>query len=546
MERAQLSRAPVQQVADVVARIFVPCVVELACLTWVVWYILVYRLEVIPTSSIAGSGAESEWPELDKFFFVLEHGLTVLLVACPCALGLATPTAVMTSTGVAAKHGILVKSGAVPLELGSKITHMVLDKTGTLTIGKPKVKAVAALELNASPAWTKLMAAFRALSVPATCSSPSSTSCRPSLSWLQVSPGAWTSSRAASDDVAEAAVPATQEEAERALWWAIGAAELSSEHPLAKELVDVANAVTLVEQVPMENFANVTGVGVKGTVGGADVFVGSVKQVFQGCDEEAEAAMALLQWAGNARVDGSTVVAIAIDGMPLATVALRDSLAPHAKACITELQTKGTEVWICTGDHMASAQAIARECGVDVSRIVAEALPADKVAVVQRLQEVKTKGSRSIVAMVGDGINDAPALAAADLGIAIGAGHNVTVEAADVVLVRMDLRDLVSFCSLARETLSTIWRNFLWAFLFNSCALPIAAGGLWHFRILMTPQIAICLMMSSSLLVVFSSLSLRRFRPQHHKSCEDERSRLEGIHAALQDLDAGFRPLFKA
>jgi len=509
MEKAQLARAPVQQVADIVSRIFVPVVVELACLTWLVWYVLVYRLEVIATGTIAGSGGESAWPELDKFFFVMEHGLTVLLVACPCALGLATPTAVMTATGVAAKHGILVKAGAVPLELGSKLTHVVLDKTGTLTSGKPKVQSVAALEIGTSPAWAKLLAAFRASS----CSSPCSSSF-PKLSWIKVE----------SDSLTKAVEEeSTLQESERALWWAIGAAELSSEHPLAKELVDVANSADLVAQVPVTNFENITGVGVKGTVGGAEVFVGSAKRVLQGAGTDAHPEVAALaDWVQSAREDGSTVIAMSVDGTPLAAVALRDSISPYALACVTDLQLKGAEVWICTGDHAVAAQAIAEECGVSHGRIVSEALPADKVALVQRLQEGKTKGKRNVVAMVGDGINDAPALAAADLGIAIGAGHNVTVEAADVVLVRTDLRDLVSFCSLARETLATIWRNFLWAFLFNSCALPIAAGALFHFNILMTPQIAICLMMSSSLFVVFSSLSLRGFRPKNtgKKDCE--------------------------
>jgi len=390
--------------------------------------------------------------------------------------------------------------------LGSQITHMVMDKTGTLTVGKPKVKAVAALELGGCPAWEKLLLSYRQSCAGSSKSTPLTP---PLLTWLQ----------AAETSLLTAELPSvetsTQEEAQLALWWAIGAAELSSEHPLAKELVDVASGVANAEQVPAKNFENITGIGVKGNVGGVNIFVGSAKFVLQGDHTQSAATHALAEWINGARTDGCTVVAVAVDNMPLAAVALRDQLAPHAKACVEHLQQRGTEVWICTGDHQASAQVIARECGVDAANIVAEALPADKVALVQRLQGEKgAKGKKSIVAMVGDGINDAPALAAADLGIAIGCGHNVTVDAADVVLVRMDLRDLVTFCALARDTLSTIWRNFLWAFMFNSCALPVAAGGLWHFRILMTPQIAICLMMSSSLLVVFSSLSLRGFTPQ--------------------------------
>merc|ERR1719221_1507675 len=160
-----------------------------------------------------------------------------------------------------------------------------------------------------------------------------------------------------------------------------------------------------------------------------------------------------------------------------------------------------------------AANVVAKEVGIDPARVCAEALPGDKVAKVQELQEGSPGSSRHIVAMVGDGVNDAPALAAADLGVAIGAGHDVTVDAADIVLVRTELADLVAFFALAQATLKTIWRNFMWSFIFNLCALPVASGAFWRRGILMTPQIAVCLMLSSSLSVVFSSLSLRRFRP---------------------------------
>jgi cation transport ATPase len=251
----------------------------------------------------------------------------------------------------------------------------------------------------------------------------------------------------------------------------------------------------------------------------------------------------LADWAEACGQDGSTVVAVAVNGEPLGVICLQDTLAPHARACVAELQCAGVEVWMCTGDSSQAALAVAKHCGIPPSQVVSEALPKDKVALVEQLQGVANNeqlalsmamcredagetgpvftggpssgmASGRIVAMVGDGVNDAPALSAADLGVAIGAGHDVTVDAADVVLVRADLRDLVIFLSLARDTLATIWRNFLWALVFNMCALPVAAGALFNFKIYLTPAVAACLMLSSSLFVVFSSLSLRRFKPK--------------------------------
>mmetsp|Transcript_76492 Transcript_76492/g.169518 ORF Transcript_76492/g.169518 Transcript_76492/m.169518 type:complete len:987 (+) Transcript_76492:84-3044(+) len=504
VEQAQLSRAPVQQVADRVAHYFVPFVVCLAITTWITWFVLVYRLKAIAVSSIL-SGRQSEWIELDRLFFVLEHGLTVLLVACPCALGLATPTAVMTSTGVAAKLGILIRNGAVPLEIGSKVTRVVLDKTGTLTCGQPQVKQVAALcpsPGNGDPdsPWKRLTAACReAVGDEAGGEALFATT------WLQDFSGGATKVVLPGTEGAAGRSQARLE-AERALWWAIGSAEMSSEHPLAKALTAVAGKVVRAPLTKPSDFKNITGVGVQCIIQGLEVRVASAQHIC-GLQTDSSSA-AVLEWVQAVRGDGSTVVAVALDGVPLAAVALCDRLTPHAKACVAELQIAGAEVWMCTGDHVAAAGAVAKECGIDASRVVAEALPADKVALVRRLQ-APTADVPNFVSMVGDGVNDAPALAAADLGVAIGAGHNVTVDAADIVLVRTDLRDLTSFFYLARKTLRIIWLNFLWALLFNTCALPVAAGACWHWRVTMTPQIAVCLMMTSSFLVVFTSLSLK-------------------------------------
>jgi len=246
------------------------------------------------------------------------------------------------------------------------------------------------------------------------------------------------------------------------------------------------------------------------TIAGLEVQVASAKHILQ---SQSVSCPVLQEWVQAARADGSTIVCVAVDGTPLAAVALRDSLKPNARAHVATIQMSGVEVWMCTGDNEMAAEVVAKEVGIDSARVYAEALPEDKMAMVQKLQEGSKDSPRHIVAMVGDGVNDAPALAAADLGVAIGAGHDVTVDAADIVLVRTELADLVAFFALARSTLSTIWRNFVWAFIFNLCALPVAAGALWTHGIVMSPQIAVCLMLSSSLFVVFSSLSLRRFQP---------------------------------
>jgi len=518
MESAQLARAPVQQVADVVAYHFVPCVISIAVVTWVSWCVLVYWLDAVPISAIL-RGERSEWPQLDRLFFVLEHGLTVLLVACPCAVGLATPTAVMTATGVAAGHGILVRNGAVPLEFGSKVRRVVLDKTGTLTIGKPNTIAFAAVDpLTAEDSKTgldRLLTSYRqalVAVVPDTVGPQRERRAVPRTSWLRPGDAAGTGGNGVRGPCDEQGL-VERSEVERAVWWAIGSAELSSEHPLAKELVDVAVEAAHTTLMKPCSFEASTGMGVSCVVADIEVQVGSATHILGlggGGDRPA-----IAEWADTWKADGATVILLAVDGMALAGVALRDALAGHAKACVAELQMAGMEVWMCTGDHMAAAQAVACECGIHPTMIVAEALPGDKVATIKRLQTLKTQdGKPSVVAMVGDGVNDAPALAAADLGVGIGAGHEVTVEAADVVLVRTDLRDLVAFFTLAQLTLRTIWRNFLWAFLFNTCALPVAAGALWGYRIVMTPQIAVCLMLSSSLFVVLSSLSLRSFVPK--------------------------------
>merc|ERR1719420_1164988 len=239
--------------------------------------------------------------------------------------------------------------------------------------------------------------------------------------------------------------------------------------------------------------------------------LGSMKSILEEksflCDTSA-----LEDWATKCREEGATVVALAIDGVPLGGVALRDQVAAYAKQCIAKMQEEGIEVWMCTGDHATTAAVIAKEVGIQKWKIVAEALPADKVKTVEKLQK-ENKGN--IVAMVGDGINDSPALATADVGLAIGAGHNVTVDAADAVLIRSDFRNLVTFLQISKAGLATIWRNFFWAFLFNMTAIPVAMGCLVPVGIKFTPYLAVAAMATSSLFVVNCSLNIRNFEPKH-------------------------------
>jgi Cu+-exporting ATPase len=489
VEKAQSNRAPVQTVADNICAWFIPCVLALSVATAFVWYLIVFVFQLQTIKDISPAG--TNWPILEMSLYVMQYGLTTLLVACPCALGLATPTAVMTATGSAAKYGILLKNGGLALENGSKITHMVLDKTGTITEGKPKVHRASAIGLQTeAKAWSTIkeayLAAMKGKAPVAPCES---------VVALETSEG-------------EADATTTA-----ALWWAIGCAEISSEHPLAKVLVDAARIEARGELVEPSNFENIKGKGVKCSLSGMQMHVGSVKAVL----DEAHAGFdkaPLEAWATKCREEGATVIALAINGTPLGAVALRDQVAPYAKQCIAKIQEEGIEVWMCTGDHATTAGVIAKEVGIQKWKIVAEALPADKVKTVEKLQK-ENKEQRNIVAMVGDGINDSPALATADVGLAIGAGHNVTVDAADAVLIRSDFRDLVTFLQLSKAGLATIWRNFFWAFLFNMTAIPVAMGCLVPVGIKFTPYLAVGAMAFSSLFVVNCSLHLRNFVPEH-------------------------------
>jgi len=409
VQEAQSSKAPIQRLADAVAGYFVPAVVALAVVTFAVWY--------------AVSPPESRLP------FALLTFVSVLIIACPCALGLATPTAVLVGTGRGARMGILIKGGAA-LEAAGRLTTVVLDKTGTVTQGKPAVTDVAPVGVSA-------------------------------------------------DDLVRI----------------VASTEQGSEHPLARAVLDAAADRGLT--VPRaEAFEAVAGHGLSATVEGHAVLVGNARLL-------ASRGVAF-DAAVFASAAGRTVLLVALDGRYAGLIAVADPVKPSSKAAVARLKALGLEVVLLTGDNRAAAEAVAREVGID--RVVAEVLPEGKVAEVRRLQ-----AEGEVVAMVGDGINDAPALAAADVGVAMGTGTDVAIEAADITLVRGDLAGVADAVALSRATMRNIRQNLFFAFAYNVVGLPVAAGVLYPLTgWLLSPMLASAAMALSSVSVVTNALRLGR------------------------------------
>ncbi len=418
VEQAQASRAPIQKLADQVAGVFVPAVIALALITFAVWRI------AAPEAGFVGA---------------LIRLVAVLVIACPCAMGLATPTAVMVGTGRGAERGILFKSSAA-LESAHRLTAIVLDKTGTITQGQPAV--------------TDVVVSGRL-------------------------------------DQAEALRLAAS-------------AERGSEHPLGAAIVRAAGERGIPARAP-EAFQSLTGRGIEAQIDGQAVLVGN----FTLMQERGIALNGLEAAARRLQEQARTAMWLAVDGQAAALIAVADTIKEGSREAIAELHRMGLRVAMITGDNAATAQAIAREAGVDT--VFAEVLPGDKAAYVQKLQ---AEGHR--VGMVGDGINDAPALAAADVGIAIGTGTDVAMEAADVTLMRGDLRSVPQALRLSRATLRTIKENLFWAFGYNVILIPVAAGALYPFAWApdflrqLSPILAALAMAFSSVSVVTNSLRLRR------------------------------------
>ncbi|MEX2303085.1 MAG: heavy metal translocating P-type ATPase [Bryobacterales bacterium] len=418
VKKAQGSKAPIARLADVISGYFVPIVIGIAVVTFLAWYMLAP-------------------PEIALRMAVL-NAVAVLIIACPCAMGLATPTAVMVGIGRGAENGILIRSGGA-LEVAHKIDVVVLDKTGTITAGEPRV--------------TDIMT-FGELS-------------------------------------------------EEQFLVAVASAEQRSEHPLAEAIVERARAANLRVADP-ESFDSLPGNGVSAQVGGKRWLIGTKKLLADnGVD-----VTAAQQASDRLAEQGKTVVFAAIDGKIAGLVALADTPKPDAAKAVGRLKEMGLEVVMITGDNQQTARAVAAEVGIE--RVLAEVLPDRKAAEVRRLQ-----AEGHAVAMVGDGVNDAPALAQADLGIAIGAGTDVAIETADMILVRDRLADVAAAIELSRRTLKTIRQNLFWAFAYNVVGIPIAAGVFYPWTgWLLSPIVASAAMAFSSVSVVTNSLRLRAYRPR--------------------------------
>lgn len=419
VEEAQLSKAPIEALADKVSGVFVPVVTAVAIAAALAWL-------------AAGEGPE----------FALRVFVSVLTIACPCALGLATPTAIMVGTGKGAELGILVKNSEA-LETAHKVRVVVLDKTGTITVGKPSVTGVAAF----GPEGDTWGAQNRLLELSA-------------------------------------------------------AAERDSEHPLAAAIVVAARERSLEIPAPSELTA-FPGRGIEAVVGGRKVLVGNERMLSERKVDASRAA----EWAKAQADQGRTAMLVAVDGALAGALSVADTVKIGSAEAVAAFKSLGLQTVMITGDSLPVARTIAREVGVD--RVLAEVLPEDKADEISRLQS-----SGLPVAMVGDGINDAPALAQADVGIALGSGTDVAAETADIVLARSDLRDAVAALALSRATLRNIKQNLFWAFGYNVLGIPIAAGLLHLFGgPLLNPMIAAAAMSFSSVSVVTNALRLRRFRP---------------------------------
>jgi Cu+-exporting ATPase len=416
VSEAQRSRAPIQRLADMAAAYFVPLVVAAALITAVTWAL---------------------WGPEPRLAYALVNAVAVLIIACPCALGLATPMSIMVGTGRGATAGILVKK-AEALEVFGKVNTLVIDKTGTLTEGKPKLQSVRFV-----PPWSDV-----------------------DLLRLTAS------------------------------------LERSSEHPLAAAVVEGAEWRGLVS-APVEQFRSVTGKGVTGKVAGHRVAIGTVAFLRNDVGVPGQSLTQLDEEAASLRLQGQTILFVAIDNQAAGILGVADPIKASTPAAVQALKVAGIRIVMVTGDHHDTAEAVARQLGIE--EVIADVLPDQKQRIIARL-----KSEGRLVAMAGDGINDAPALALADVGIAMGTGADTAIESAGMTLVKGDLRGLVRARGLSQATMRNIRQNLLFAFLYNVIGVPIAAGVLYPvWGILLSPMIASAAMTFSSVSVISNALRLR-------------------------------------
>ena len=415
VEEAQGSKAPIQRLVDIISSYFVPIVIMLAILTFVIWY---------------------DFGSSPALTFALLNMVAVLIIACPCAMGLATPTAIMVGTGKGAEQGILIKD-AESLETAHKIKTIIFDKTGTLTKGRPEVTDI---------------------------------------------------------------VPFGDTGKNELLMFA-GSIEKGSEHSLAEAIVKAADAQK-VSFLSVEKFKAIPGHGVEGMIDGKRIIFGNKRLM----DKEGIGISGAVEKISEMENEGKTVMMLALSGKFVGLVAVADVIKESAKEGLSALKKLGIEVVMITGDNQRTAKAIARNLGIE--RVLSEVLPDQKEAEVRKIQ-----AEGKVVAMVGDGINDAPALAAADVGIAMGTGTDVAIEASDITLINKDLRSVASAIILSKKTMRTIKQNLFWAFAYNVILIPVAMGALYpFFQILLNPIYASIAMATSSISVVSNSLILKRKR----------------------------------
>ena len=416
VDEATSSKAPIAKLADKVSGVFVPIVIAIAVIATIVWLIAGYGLE-----------------------FTLSIGISVLVISCPCALGLATPTAIMVGTGKGAANGILIKS-AEALETAHSIDTVVLDKTGTITEGKPAVTDILCREGTSEKELLQIAASLEKL----------------------------------------------------------------SEHPLADAIVTEAEK-TGYTALSVSDFNQIPGQGITGVIHGELVLAGN-RRLMEAHNIPGDP---LMTQAEELASDGKTPLYFAKNSKLLGVIAVADVVKPTSAQAIAELSGMGIEVVMLTGDNLRTAEAIRRQVGVD--RVVAEVFPQDKEQEIRRLQ-----GEDKKVAMVGDGINDAPALARADVGVAIGAGTDIAMESADIVLMKSDLLDVVTAIQLSKATIRNIKQNLFWAFIYNIIGIPVAAGLFFlPFALKLNPMIGAFAMSFSSVFVVTNALRLRWFKPKH-------------------------------